>query len=887
MSNPGSDSDGGMTVSDVETCRALIKTLTSEKYKDKNYLFLEPFDLSQTPGYMDVVTKVMDLSTLSQNLESGRYASLEAFAKDVALIFENAIAYHSSRPESKWIVKPAKDMLKVCKRLVAVMMAKGGSTPTSGILTNTTTTTTTTTTASSSSSSSSQLMTSHKLKLPTQKNKKGGGSTKLKLKFGSSAAGAAAAGPSSSSSSTGNNVSPKLSSAMSSSSTKGESPTNTNANNTTTNTTKPKVSIKLKASTTGGKQPPPSSSSLATMNAPIAVTTSAGSGSTMATATSSSSRNDTTKSMGGGECKSKKKLSIKPRLTLKLGKSSSSKSSMATPSRDNNNNNNNEEHKNDDDGGEDDKHTLADRSHSKEDGRTAEPDEAFGDPSITTTTATSGTSPKSTTTSNSNKLSIKLSNNNNNSRGKELPKGVAPPTKTTKSSSKKKASTSTAAALSSKKKVTVKKAGATKAKSAKPGESKTVTVITSSTTSHTSAATTAGGASGITASTTSSGDKESGEIKLAVGASSPKSTISVATSKSATSKASTKKKTSKIKLKQSTSTLAPASTTSQPTNRGMMLMTPMRKAQCAKVLAGLKRRNPKKIGWFLHPVADKGIIQDYRNKIKFPMDLSTMQNKLDKNEYPTIASFALDVRRIFSNCLQYNTSIRDSLRPIAVEVLEQAEELMMYFLAKPEYPTQVYPPGLFCWKLCLNVLDTLYNLTNNSDGQPTALYFLYPVSFYCGGQFPTDYLEKVPVPMDFGTVTAHLIEGQYTSADQFAADCRLVLDNCHIYYGGRDDGKVFTEQANRLAQVLNQQLDALNRYLKSTTGEQQRKAAATSVTTVTLPKPPVPLLQSVLEDLRGMKYTDKATKVSVCSKKGHVFLENQSYLSCCYDGLLD
>ena len=61
---------GGMAADDTNLCRNVVKTLTSDRYKDKNYLFLLPFDLSQTPGYMDVVEKVMHLSTLSQNLEA-------------------------------------------------------------------------------------------------------------------------------------------------------------------------------------------------------------------------------------------------------------------------------------------------------------------------------------------------------------------------------------------------------------------------------------------------------------------------------------------------------------------------------------------------------------------------------------------------------------------------------------------------------------------------------------------------------------------------------------------------------------------------------------------------------------------------------------------------
>lgn len=273
-----------------------------------------------------------------------------------------------------------------------------------------------------------------------------------------------------------------------------------------------------------------------------------------------------------------------------------------------------------------------------------------------------------------------------------------------------------------------------------------------------------------------------------------------------------------------------------------------------KVLLGLKRRQNKSIPWFLQPVSDKTILADYKAKVKHPMDISTMTAKLEKGSYSTTTSFVLDLRRIFANALIYNTSIKDSLRPVAVEVMEEAEILLQVFLAG-----QTFPPLLYCWKLCVAVLDTLYNLVNPTDGQPTALYFLHPVSYYCGGQFPPDYLEKITKPMDFGTVTANLLEGRYQSLDDFCNDCRLVIANCRTYYSGRDDGRIYVEHANRLNEVLSQQVEQLARYVKSSRGAADQ---AKTLSPVVLPVPPPALLLSVLEDLRALKYTDKATKIT-------------------------
>lgn len=191
-------------------------------------------------------------------------------------------------------------------------------------------------------------------------------------------------------------------------------------------------------------------------------------------------------------------------------------------------------------------------------------------------------------------------------------------------------------------------------------------------------------------------------------------------------------------------------------------MTPLRKAQCSKILSGLKRRKTKAVSWFLSPVSDKNIIQDYRAKIKHPVCISGMQNKLDKNEYKTVAQFVLDLRRIFANCLRFNTSMKDRLRPLAVDLLSTSEDLIATFLIRGQKlptnnPSDVYPQLLYCWSFCIKVLNTLFNLTNPVDGQPTVLYFLHPVTMYCGGQYPPDYLNLVKRPMDFGTITSKYV----------------------------------------------------------------------------------------------------------------------------------
>jgi hypothetical protein len=56
-------------------------------------------------------------------------------------------------------------------------------------------------------------------------------------------------------------------------------------------------------------------------------------------------------------------------------------------------------------------------------------------------------------------------------------------------------------------------------------------------------------------------------------------------------------------------------------------MTPKVKAQCYKVISALKRREHLEIRWFLKPVDDPMVIDDYRAKITEPMDLGTLSSR--------------------------------------------------------------------------------------------------------------------------------------------------------------------------------------------------------------------------------------------------------------------
>eukprot|EP00762_Andalucia_godoyi_P002109 ANDGO_02479.mRNA.1 Transcription factor GTE10 len=77
---------------------------------------------------------------------------------------------------------------------------------------------------------------------------------------------------------------------------------------------------------------------------------------------------------------------------------------------------------------------------------------------------------------------------------------------------------------------------------------------------------------------------------------------------------------------------------------------------CERVLRFVK--DNKKLSWpFLEPVDPVALgIPDYFDVIKSPMDLATVESKLNRGLYSSVDDFAHDMRLIFQNCRAYNAA---------------------------------------------------------------------------------------------------------------------------------------------------------------------------------------------------------------------------------------
>ncbi|XP_061578241.1 nucleosome-remodeling factor subunit BPTF-like isoform X2 [Cololabis saira] len=106
----------------------------------------------------------------------------------------------------------------------------------------------------------------------------------------------------------------------------------------------------------------------------------------------------------------------------------------------------------------------------------------------------------------------------------------------------------------------------------------------------------------------------------------------------------------------------------QSTEDAMTVFTPLTEKDYEGLRRILRSLQAHKMAWpFLEPV-DTHDAPDYYRVIKEPMDLSTMEERLQKRDYVKLTEFVADMTKIFDNCRYYNPS--DSPFYQCAEVLE-------------------------------------------------------------------------------------------------------------------------------------------------------------------------------------------------------------------------
>ncbi|KAG1493889.1 hypothetical protein G6F46_001014 [Rhizopus delemar] len=252
---------------------------------------------------------------------------------------------------------------------------------------------------------------------------------------------------------------------------------------------------------------------------------------------------------------------------------------------------------------------------------------------------------------------------------------------------------------------------------------------------------------------------------------------------------------------------------------------------CGAIMRNLKKH--RDAAPFLQPVDYVKLnIPDYPKIIRHPMDLATVDKKLNSGQYDSVDQWIYDVRLVFNNCFKFNgpeamvsmlcqnveSAFEKSLRQMppnkntvgvgsrsASPYVEYDEEDDEEGSAKKKRkknkmteeeevrpkrkihppPSKDYPETMTKrrnprkndaqMKFCAQALKELKKTKYRDINYP----FLHPVDVV-GLNIP-DYVDIVKHPMDLSTIEKKLNDGEYAEPEDFENDIRLMFNNCYLY----------------------------------------------------------------------------------------------------------
>ncbi|KAF5924412.1 hypothetical protein HPG69_018813 [Diceros bicornis minor] len=163
----------------------------------------------------------------------------------------------------------------------------------------------------------------------------------------------------------------------------------------------------------------------------------------------------------------------------------------------------------------------------------------------------------------------------------------------------------------------------------------------------------------------------------------------------------------------------------QSTEDAMTVLTPLTEKDYEGLKRVLRSLQAHKMAWpFLEPV-DPNDAPDYYGVIKEPMDLATMEERVQRRYYEKLTEFVADMTKIFDNCRYYNPS--DSPFYQCAEVLES------FFVQKLKgFKASSSSNSLYCLRIqqmqfMVNLNLKIKNLKKKRNRDPS-------IMIYCQGQ---------------------------------------------------------------------------------------------------------------------------------------------------------
>lgn len=253
---------------------------------------------------------------------------------------------------------------------------------------------------------------------------------------------------------------------------------------------------------------------------------------------------------------------------------------------------------------------------------------------------------------------------------------------------------------------------------------------------------------------------------------------------------------------------------------------------CSTIITKLKRK--PNAGPFLRPVDPVLLnIPDYPEKIKHPMDISTIKHKLDTHVYTSHVDFNSDIELMFNNCFAYNPpdtpvhimgkDLFDFYKTLyaslpTAQVGKRNEPSQPAFQEKTKRTSKSSSFTSEDITKCTEILDEL----TGPKSANFAFLFLAPVQ---ASEVP-DYHEIIKNPMDLETMRKKLNESTYSSFDDFVSDLRLIISNCLLYNAPESTaykcGKELEKAVDRLVssgQDIQSQISELRKKISAYTSE--------------------------------------------------------------------
>ncbi|WFC96745.1 hypothetical protein MBRA1_003407 [Malassezia brasiliensis] len=233
--------------------------------------------------------------------------------------------------------------------------------------------------------------------------------------------------------------------------------------------------------------------------------------------------------------------------------------------------------------------------------------------------------------------------------------------------------------------------------------------------------------------------------------------------------------------------------------------TPLHLKKVRAVLQAVLKTKESAI--FLHPIDPvRDGAPTYYDEIKYPMDLSTIQRKLNDGAYATMGDFASDMRLMLANCRQFNppTTLPREFEAAVRKVWRR--EWSRAMVRKLDYQDK----------------RALQSMMGRLKQLPSGALFLHAVDPVALG-IP-HYFDVIPREnaRDLSLISDKLRADQYDSIDALDADIQLMLSNSYTFNAG--DERII-EVTRAFDRAYAQEIHAL-RLAMGDTSPAKRKAPA-------------------------------------------------------------